>query len=199
MSPEDIEAANAVHPDLVGFIFAKKSRRCITPANALAFRAMLDPTIKAVGVYVDAAVDEILEAVSQGSIQVVQLHGHEDETYIETLRMRLSEADHGEIAIIKAFRLDKASDVARVNASAADGCLVDSGDGGTGTCFDWELLDGITRPYFLAGGLNPENVAAAVTHLQPYGVDVSSGIETDGKKDSKKMARFVDAVRKSKI
>ena len=89
----------------------------------------------------------------------------------------------------------RAGDLADARESAADFILLDNGAGGTGESFDWSLLQGFGRPYFLAGGLNPENAAAAVETLRPFAVDVSSGIETDGVKDGKKMKAFVDAVR----
>jgi len=98
--------------------------------------------------------------------------------------------------VIKAFRIESGRDIDLAQASSADYVLLDSGSGGTGTAFDWNLTQHAERPYFLAGGLTPENAARAVDLLHPYGVDVSSGIETDGKKDKRKMAAFAAAVRK---
>ena len=109
--------------------------------------------------------------------------------YIRTLRQ------HTHKPIMQAFRVDTPADLEKAQASSADYILLDSGDGGTGETFDWSLLAGVTRPYFLAGGLDPENVGGAVEKLKPYAVDVSSGIETDGKKDPEKMRSFVRAVR----
>ena len=123
---------------------------------------------------------------------MAQLHGGEDEAYIRRLR-RLTRKP-----VIQAFRMDTEEDGEKAQASSADYVLLDAGEGGTGTVFDWSLLRGVTRPYFLAGGLNPANVAGAVEILAPYAVDVSSGIETDGVKDREKMAAFVQAVRKQK-
>ena len=97
--------------------------------------------------------------------------------------------------ILQAFRVHTPVDLEKAQASSADYILLDSGDGGTGETFDWSLLAGATRPYFLAGGLDPENVGGTVEKLKPYAVDVSSGIETDGKKDPEKMRSFVRAVR----
>ena len=97
--------------------------------------------------------------------------------------------------IIQAFRIDSEADIAAARASSADLVLLDSGAGGTGTTFDWTLLRDIGRDWFLAGGLGVDNAAEAVRRFHPYGVDVSSGIETDGLKDENKMTAFVRAVR----
>ncbi|MBQ8964697.1 MAG: phosphoribosylanthranilate isomerase, partial [Clostridia bacterium] len=97
--------------------------------------------------------------------------------------------------IVQAFRVDAPADLDRARASTADYVLLDNGAGGTGVAFDWSLLRGFDRPYFLAGGLDPGNVRAAVRTLRPWAVDVSSGIETGGKKDQEKMRRFVEEVR----
>ena len=187
--PCDIEAANRLMPDYIGFVFAAKSKRYASPELAAALRAQLDPQIHAVGVFVNEVPEKVAQLLSCGTIQVAQLHGREDEAYISALRALTDKP------IIKAFRIDTPADVETANRSSADFVLLDSGNGGTGTVFDWKLLQGITRPYFLAGGLNPENAADAVRQLQPFGVDVSSGIEIDGCKDDKKMAAFVAAVR----
>ena len=127
--------------------------------------------------------------LDRGIIDIAQLHGKEDEAYIRRLRQLTKKP------LIQAFRIDTPADVAAAQASTADYVLLDSGTGGTGTCFDWSLLQNIQRPYFLAGGLTPENVGGAVATLHPYAVDVSSGIETDGAKDKEKMTQFVRAVR----
>lgn len=187
--PCDIAAANQLMPDYIGFVFAAKSKRYTSPELAAALRAQLNPRIQAVGVFVNEAPEKVGQLISCGTIQVAQLHGKEDEAYIKALRTLTDQP------IIKAFRIDTPADVEAANRSSADYVLLDSGVGGTGTVFDWKLLQGITRPYFLAGGLRPENTADAVRQLQPFGVDVSSGIETDGCKDEKKMAAFVAAVK----
>ena len=120
---------------------------------------------------------------------MVQLHGSEDEEYIAKLRTITDKP------IIKAFIIRSIDDVKKAEQSTADYILLDGGKG-EGKAFDWSLLKEIKRPYFLAGGLNPENVAAAVENLKPFAVDVSTGVETDGLKDSAKMTAFVNAVRK---
>lgn len=187
--PEDIAAANALKPDFVGFVFAA-SRRQVTPEAALRLRRLLDPAIPAVGVFVDEAPDRVADLLNRGVIQIAQLHGREGEEDLARLRTLAPGRP-----LWQAFRLRQPEDAAPANASSADSILLDSGRG-SGEAFDWALLSAIRRPYFLAGGLGPETVADALCTLRPYGVDVSSGVETDHKKDAEKMAAFVAAVRK---
>lgn len=188
--PCDIDAVNRLKPDYIGFVFAKKSKRYVSPEKAAALKAALDPAIRAVGVFVNEPAENVAALLKDGTIDVTQLHGKEDEGYITALRAMTDQP------IIKAFRIDTEADVAAANSSSADFVLLDSGNGGTGTVFDWNLLQGIRRPYFLAGGLNPDNAEAAVSALKPYAVDVSSGIETDGLKDETKMTAFTAAVKR---
>lgn len=185
---EDIVVANELRPDCVGFVFWPKSRRYVTPEAAAGLRMLLSPDIPAVGVFVDEDPTVVANLLQQGTIQVAQLHGHEDETYIAALRQTTS------APIWKAFKLRTPEDAAAAEASAADLVLLDNGYG-TGETFDWSLVRDVHRPYLLAGGLTPENVTEAVKTLEPFGVDVSSGIETDGHKDPDKMRMFLDAVR----
>lgn len=192
--PCDIQAANELRPDYIGFVFAPKSRRYVTCEKAAELKQMLTPQIKAVGVFVDEDPQVIEGLLSRGVIDVVQLHGREDEAYIRKLRERL-----GSLRIIQAFSIHTEQDAEKADESSADLILVDSPGGGTGEVFDWELLGKIRRPYFLAGGLTPENAGDAVSMLRPFGVDVSSGIETDGYKDRDKMAEFVLAVRQADV
>ena len=187
--PCDIETANELKPEYIGFVFASKSKRYITPEKAANLKRLLNPNIKAVGVFVDENPENIVCLLNSGTIDICQLHGREDEAYIHDLRQLTDRA------IIKAFRIQSASDIEAVNRCTAEYVLLDSG-AGTGTIFDWALIQGIQRPYFLAGGLGIDNVDAAVKLLHPYAVDVSSGIETDGLKDKTKMAAFAAAVRK---
>ncbi len=178
--PRDILAANQLRPEYIGFVFAPESKRYIAPKGAAELKELLDPNIQAVGVFVNE---------NRGVIDLAQLHGSEGGDYVDRLRMLTPKP------IIQAFRIATVQDVLRAEASAADHILLDAG-AGTGTVFDWSLLHQIRRPYFLAGGLGPDNVEEAVERLHPYAVDVSSGIETDGGKDPEKMAAFVAAVRK---
>lgn len=185
----DIEAANELKPEYVGFVFAKKSKRYISTKNAEELKRLLFPGIKAVGVFVNEKPEYIAELLNKGVIDIAQLHGGEDEDYIKKLRQLTDKQ------LIKAFRITSAGDVEKAERCSADYVLLDSG-AGTGTVFDWKLIKNIKRPYFLAGGLSPENAEDAVKKLNPYAVDVSSGIETDGVKDKNKMAAFIAAVRK---
>jgi len=187
--PRDIEWANALTPDFVGFVFARKSKRYISPKNAQKLREKLNQSINAVGVFVNEAPEAVAALLNDGTIDVAQLHGGEDEDYIKALRLLTDRP------LIQAFRVDGPADLERARASSADYILLDNGAGGTGTAFDWALLKGFDRPCFLAGGLGPDNVARAVRDVRPFAVDVSSGIETDGAKDYQKMAAFVNAVR----
>ncbi len=187
--PCDIEWANALTPDYIGFVFARKSRRYVSPERARALREGLDPGIRAVGVFVSEAPEAVAALLNEGIIDIAQLHGGEDGEYVKALR-RLTDRP-----LIQAFRVDGPADLPRAMKSAADHILLDNGAGGTGAAFDWSVLKDFERPYFLAGGLGPENVAQAIEALHPFAVDVSSGIETDGAKDAGKMRRFVHAVR----
>lgn len=187
--PCDIEAANKWKPEYIGFVFAPKSKRFITHEKAAALKKQLVPGIQAVGVFVNAPLDEVSKLLNIGVIDIAQLHGDEDDSYIKALQ------DLVEKPIIKAFQIKNEQDIIKANASSAACILLDSGSG-TGTVFDWHLIQSVQRPYFLAGGLDPENVAAAIRQLSPYAVDVSSGIEADGLKDQDKIAAFIAAVRK---
>lgn len=187
--PCDIHMANELKPDYIGFVFAEKSKRYVTPEKAAQLKALLETEIKAVGVFVDADVDLAAELLNRRIIDIAQLHGNEDEAYIKRLRQR---TDH---PIIRAFQIKTQTDIAKAERCSADHVLLDSG-AGTGVVFDWSLLKNVKRPFFLAGGLSPDNVGEAVGLLHPYAVDISSGIETDGLKDREKAAAFIAAVRK---
>ena len=185
----DIEAANSLTPEYIGFVFAKKSRRYVPPEKAAEFKERLATGIRAVGVFVNEAPETVAGLLEDGIIDMAQLHGSEDEIYIRRMRELTGRS------LIQAFSMDAAEDIRAAEESPADYILLDSGKGGTGNAFDWNLIKGIHRPFFLAGGLHAGNVAEAVRRLSPYGVDVSSGIETDGYKDARKMAEFVRLIR----
>lgn len=186
----DIETANELLPEYIGFVFAPKSRRFLLPEQAAKLKKQLHPAIRAVGVFVNESPQTIADLLQRQIIHAAQLHGDEDENYIRHLRTLTAQP------VIKAFRIETKNDAIAAEQSAADYILLDSGNGGTGNTFDWKLLSGLKRPYFLAGGLSPDNISLALNTLRPYAVDVSSGIETDGKKDMVKMRTFVLAVRK---
>lgn len=183
----DIDWANELLPDYVGFVFAG-SRRRVTDEQAAQLRNILREDIPAVGVFVDEPIDHAAALVRQGVIQLVQLHGAEDEGYIRELRRAVS------APVIQAFSVRSSEDIQAAGRSSADFVLLDHGAGGTGRAFDWSLAAALDRPYFLAGGLHPGNAAAAA-ELRPYAVDVSSGIETAGVKDRQKMIEFVRRIR----
>ena len=188
----DIDAANELRPEYVGFVFAPKSKRYVTPERAAELKRRLAAGIKAVGVFVNDTPCHVADLLETGVIDIAQLHGSEDEEYIGHLRQLTGKP------IIRAFRIKTAEDIAEAERCTADHVLLDSG-AGTGEVFDWKLIKNMKRPYFLAGGLSPDNVENAVEQLTPYAVDVSSGIETDGVKDKVKMAAFAAAVRGEKI
>ena len=187
---EDIDAVNELLPEYIGFVFWNKSKRYITPDDALFLKQRLNPKIKAVGVFVNEDIDVIKSLFKRGIIDIVQLHGDEGEAYIHRLKNEL------ECHVFKAFKIRNYEDVMAANMSAADMVLLDSGMG-TGECFDWKYINAVERPFILAGGLTPDNIRDAVTRIKPYGVDASSSLETDGKKDVSKMRLFIEAVRES--
>jgi phosphoribosylanthranilate isomerase len=185
---EDIAAVNEARPDFCGFIVDfPRSKRNVSPERAEELASGLDAAIQPVGVFVDEPVEAVAR-LAKSFLSVVQLHGHEDEEYIRELRKLV------DIPIWQAFKVRSAEDLSAARKSTADRVLLDSG-AGSGRTFDWALLSDIGRPYVLAGGLGPENVAGAVELLHPWAVDMSSGIESDGVKDPAKMRAAVAAVR----
>ena len=187
--PCDIAAANRLRPTYAGFVFAKKSSRYLTYETAEILRRQLSKEIQTVGVFVNAAPEEIAAAFDRGIIDLAQLHGNEDEAYIRRLRAWKNRP------LIKAFQIDTMEDIRAAEQCIADFVLLDHGGGGTGARFDWNLLEKMQRPYFLAGGLDAASAAEAVRRYHPYAVDVSSGIETEGFKDPGKMEAFLKAVQ----
>lgn len=189
---EDVDYVNAVKPEFVGFVFAK-SKRQIDDRTAEVLRARLMDGIKAVGVFVNEPISHIAVLCKKGIIDIVQLHGDEDEDYIEALR------EHIDKPIIKAFRIKDKGDLADALHSSAELVLldtyVDGNYGGTGKRFDTSIIPGDFRRVILAGGINIENVQEMVEKIHPYCIDVSSGVETDGYKDKEKIIEFVQKVR----
>lgn len=184
----DIEVANKLLPEFVGFVFAEKSRRKISPARAAELKKILNPKIFSVGVFVNEKIETVAEISRCGIIDAIQLHGAEDENYISKLRTLTDKK------IIRAFQIKSGDDLKLAEKFPADFVLLDGG-AGEGKSFDRTLLKNFRREFFLAGGLNPENVAGEIEKFKPFAVDVSSGIETNGIKDEKKMRDFVNAVR----
>ena len=193
---EDVEAAAQAAPDMVGFIVDfPRSHRSVTPERLAALTARLsegagpDGRPWAVGVFVDEPADVVARVAATCGLDLVQLHGHEDAAYVRALM-----AAAPGLGVLQAFQVREAADVARACESPAHMVLLDSGQG-SGAAFDWTLALGATRPFVLAGGLGPANVARAVEQVAPWGVDMSSGIETDRLKDPAKMCAAVAAVR----
>ena len=178
-----------IMPEYVGFVFAEKSKRYVTRDKASELSELLSDGTEAVGVFVDEDIKVVAGLLDDGIIDIAQLHGSEPDDYIRELQKATSKK------VIKAFRVRSEEDIIQAEQSPADYVLLDAGMGG-GVTFDWTLLKEVKRPYFLAGGLHPGNASEAVRMLDPYALDVSSGIETDGIKDERKMAAFTDAVRK---
>lgn len=187
----DIDYANEARPDYIGFILGfPKSHRNIDMETAQRLRSRLSPEIKAVGVFVDSPETTCAEYANCGIINVIQLHGGEDAGFIRRLR------ELTDVPIIKAAKIRAPEDVRRVQELGADYVLLDNGTG-TGEMFDHSLLDGaeITQPFFLAGGLTPENLRQAAENVRPYCVDLSSGVETQKVKDREKMLEAVRIIR----
>ena len=196
---QDIEVVNELLPDYMGFVFWERSKRNITPEKAAHLKAKLDKRIKAVGVFVDADIDFVYSLIKCGTIDIAQLHGNEDEDYIRRLREKInsgldSESEESEIRIIKAFNVNNLTSFEEVEKTSADFVMLDSGKG-SGVTFDWDKIQSFDRPFFLAGGLGVENVQEVIEKINPYAVDVSSGVETDGVKDREKIVQFVQNVR----
>ena len=186
---EDIQWANRLRPDYIGFIFAQKSRRYVPPQRAGMLRALLADGIAPVGVFVNEPIPSLLSIARRSGISLIQLHGSEGPDYISALRQAT------DLPIIRAFSVSSPRDLDAAYASPADHILLDNGAGGTGAAFDWSYLAGFDRPYFLAGGLSPENADRAVSTLHPFALDVSSGVETGGRKDPRKMRALMARVR----
>ena len=185
--PEDIVYANEVQPDYVGFLFYPKSHRAVTREQACEYRKALLPSIRTVGVFVNEDPKTIIDLLEEGILDAVQLHGDETEEDIQYLQAVCGKP------VIKAVKVRDRYDVEAWLDSSADYLLFDNGMG-TGRTFDWSVLGGIDREFFLAGGLQTENLAEAMETVRPYAVDISSGIESDRKKDPEKMRRIMELV-----
>ena len=194
----DINCVNLARPDYIGYIFVPGRWRCISPETAKELSINLLAGIKVAGVFVNEDPLQICRIASMGFLDAVQLHGQESMQDIQILRSMLKESGCGKVQIWKAFRIETADDIRMAKESIADMILLDCGSGGSGRAFDWTLLmrEGIpSRPWFLAGGLKPDNVGSAIDSLHPWGVDVSSGVETNKAKDPDKIRRFMEQVR----
>lgn len=202
----DIDYANALKPDFIGFIFMEKSKRFVDFVLAKHLKSRLDSAIKAVGVFVDGPVECVMEALSEGIIDAVQLHGNENNAYISALREMSAKYLTQNLPIIKAIKVHNAHSLLESQNLNADFILLDSPNAGSGRVFDWNALaqnlqsqdfarEFQTR-FFLAGGVNVENIQSAIA-LKPFCIDISSGIESEEVKDFAKMQTIINAVRES--
>ena len=186
---EDIEIVNRYNPDYIGFVFAD-SKRKVSHDLAKELRNNLDSDIIPVGVFVDSPQDEILKLFDDGIIEIAQLHGSESEQFILDLKKKTN----GELKIINAIEMTQEIDLLEYNDSNSDYLLLDSGKG-SGKTFDWSLIrKDIKKEFFLAGGLNSENVTQAIDEFNPYAVDLSSSLETDGFKDENKIKEIMEVI-----
>ena len=186
---EDIEIANRYMPDYIGFVFAE-SKRQVTYDLARKLKANLNPNIKAVGVFVDADADEILELYRDEIIDMVQLHGSESEEFI----LNLKEKTNHELKVIKAIEMYGGIDITEYDDSKADYLLFDSGKG-SGKTFDWNLIrKDLKKEFFIAGGLTSQNIKEAIMEFNPYAVDLSSSLEVNGFKDENKIREIMEVI-----
>ena len=205
---ETIPAVVEAKPDYMGLVFAP-SKRQVTVDQAKTLVEELhrgyaqkygsdtehdkNDTIKTVGVFVNETVDNLITIANEANLDAVQLHGDEDEAFIQSLKERTN------VEVWKAIQIRSAADVEEWIDSSADMLLFDAYHkderGGTGEVFDWSSLDAFERPFMLAGGIDSTNVARAIRTVRPYGIDISSGIETNGVKDDEKITAFTKIVK----
>ncbi len=185
---EDIQYVNEVKPDYIGFVFAK-SKRQVTYQQASKLRQLLNKDIKAVGVFVNEDINFIVKLVNNHIIDIIQLHGSENDDYISRIK------NQTDVPIIKAIKVSCADDL-NVNYNV-DYYLLDNKVSGSGKSFDWSLIKKMDKPVFLAGGISLENIDQAID-IADYGIDVSSGVETNGIKDFNKIKEIVRRVRNGK-
>lgn len=186
---EDIDIVNKYKPDYIGFVFAD-SKRKVSHELASEMKKNLSSDIISVGVFVDAEIDEIINLFNRGIIEVAQLHGQENEEYIGCLKERTG----GKIKIINAIEMDDEEDLLEYESSIADFLLLDSGKG-SGKTFDWNLIrEDLNKEFFLAGGIDISNISKAINEIDPYAIDLSSSLETDGFKDESKIKEIMEAI-----
>ena len=205
---ETIPAVVEAKPDYMGLVFAP-SKRQVTVDQAKILVEELhrgyakkygsdtehdkNDTIKTVGVFVNETIDNLVTIANEANLDAVQLHGDEDEAFIQSLKERTN------VEVWKAIQIRTAADTEKWIDSSADMLLFDAYHkderGGTGDVFDWASLDAFERPFMLAGGIDSTNVARAIRTVRPYGIDISSGIETNGVKDDEKITAFIKIVK----
>ena len=180
---EAVKTAVSAGADYIGFVFAP-SKRQVTLAQAAELAKLIPSHIQKVGVFVSPSQSELLEAIEKVGLDLVQVHGRVADDLFENLTC----------GSIQAVQVDGNGHVPN---SQADYLLFDAPVAGSGQTFDWGLLDtkDLSQPFFIAGGLNVDNVEEAIQHFTPFAVDVSSGVETDGQKDHEKIRRFIERVK----
>lgn len=189
---EDIAIVNEYRPEYVGFVFAN-TKRYVDKETARRLRDALHPEIQAVGVFVNEKIPVIEELCRENIIQLVQLHGDEDADYINDLKKCIRQP------VIKAVRVRSKEQILEAEKLPIEYLLLDTyvkgTYGGSGLSFDKSLIPELRKPYFLAGGLNADNIEENIASCAPYGVDVSSAVETEHIKDREKIKRFIEMVR----
>ena len=191
---ETIPAIVDAKPDYMGLVFAPSKRQVtVEQAKTLVDELHKHYEIKTVGVFVNETIENLLKIAEEVKLDVIQLHGDEDESFIQTLK------EQSNVEVWKAVQVRSVADVEKWIDSSADMLLFDAYHkderGGTGEAFDWSSLDEFERPFMLAGGIDSTNVARAIRTVRPYGIDISSGIETEGVKDDEKIKAFTNIVR----
>lgn len=183
LTKEAVETAVSAGADYIGFVFAP-SKRQVTLEEATELAKLIPVNVKKVGVFVSPSRTELLEVIEKVGLDLVQVHGQVADGLFEDLPC----------ASIQAVQMDGNGHVPN---SRADYLLFDAPVAGSGQTFDWGQLDttGLAQPFFIAGGLNEDNVVKAIQHFTPYAVDVSSGVEKDGQKDYEKIRRFIERVK----
>ena len=185
---EDVKYAASLDAGFFGFILSQRFKRYVSPVEVCRLKALVPASSRTVGVFVDEPLDYVKECAKTAALDMIQLHGSEDDEYIGKIKELTG------LPVIKMFKPVTEDDIISARNSTADLILLDAGTG-TGKAFDWNLAEGFGRDFILAGGLAPDNVRSAVEKLSPYAVDVSSGVETDGIKDYSKMKAFAAEVR----
>ena len=197
---EDIEIVNKYKPDYIGFVFAESPRK-VSFEEARELSGLLSEDIVPVGVFVNEHMKLIVDLFKEGIIEIAQLHGYEDEKYIKDLKDKSIEETGKEIPVINAIEIKDNTDfndtVLEWRDSLSDYFILDSGKG-SGKTFDWSLIDKNSEFFknsiFLAGGLNSENLTSAIEEFNPFAVDLSSSVETDGFKDEEKIKEIIEIV-----
>lgn len=200
--PEDVGFVNEALPDYAGFIFYEKSSRCVTAGQAASLSAVLDRRVLPVGVFVNSQVSFIVELARRQTIRQVQLHGDEDAAFVRNLKRELAAAGLAAVPVVKSVAVKDAASLSGLDAYPCDMFLFDTytpGYGGSGRRFDLKLLAGRLpdKPYFIAGGLDADNVAEVIRQARPFAVDTCGGVETGGVKDREKVLAFVREARRA--